>query len=209
MDQPTRQVFSANFDAGLQMLSHAVRICPDGLWQQHGRFYHLAYHTVIFADYYLTHPVRDFAPMPPYQLADPDDLPETAVDDVLPESAISRNQLLAFIEHIQKKNREFWAKDVDFEKRWIETDEIALHGLCPRACPAVFGNRNNVLQPAPPPASRRATQPIVTATRPDALRLGCRAPIKKPIGLRRVFIAISGKIYFALALASAMMAEVS
>ena len=131
MDQPTRQVFSANFDAGLQMLSHAVRICPDGLWQQHGRFYHLAYHTVIFADYYLTHPVRDFAPMLPYHLADPDDLPETAVDDVLPESAISRNQLLTFIEHIQKKNREFWAKDVDFEKRWIETDEIALHGLCP------------------------------------------------------------------------------
>lgn len=131
MEKHTRQVFAANFDAALRMLSNSVRICPDGLWQEHGRFYHLAYHTVIFADYYLSFPASDFDPMIPYTLADMDDLSETAVDDVLPTKPVMRAELLDYIESIRVKCHAIWKSDLDFEQTWILSAEVGMHGLCP------------------------------------------------------------------------------
>ena len=122
-----------NFAAVIDMLKSVVSICPDTLWEQEKKFYYITYHTVIFLDYYLSYPVKDFRPFLPYTLGDTDHLPEDAIDDVLPCAFYSKNEMLVYIDKIRAKCEKLICSSPHekFAARWIDENETGLHGLCP------------------------------------------------------------------------------
>jgi hypothetical protein len=122
-----------NFGAAIDMLGNAVMMCPTDLWEKQEKFYYLSYHTLIFLDYYLARPARDFQPQLPYLLHDPDHLPPGAVDDVLPARFYSQTEMLVALSNIREKCRNLIlnADDQRFSQPWIQPEETGLHGLCP------------------------------------------------------------------------------
>jgi hypothetical protein len=127
------QALWKNFAAAIDMLKQTIILCPDGLWQKDKRFFLLTYHTTIFLDYYLTNPVRDFVPNLPFVITDSSKLPGEAVDDVIPNRLYSKEEVLSYLSVIREKCRKMTiqlTKEKLMEK-WIEDDEIDLHGLCP------------------------------------------------------------------------------
>ena len=56
-------VIGRQFAAAIQMLRSAVEACPDDLWDDyaHGTpFWHLAYHSLFYADFYLSDDAETF-----------------------------------------------------------------------------------------------------------------------------------------------------
>lgn len=115
------------------MLTNAIGLCPDELWQRQTKFYYLSYHTAIFLDYYLTQPVKDFQPALSYTLTDETLLPPDAVDDVLPSHFYSRPELLSYMAAIREKCKTLITRsgEEQLTSKWIEVTEVDLHGLCP------------------------------------------------------------------------------
>lgn len=122
-----------NFAAVIDMLDNIIDICPEEIWEKDKQVYYMSYHTVIFLDYYLTSPVKDFTPLLPYTLCNPDQLPEGAVDDVLPSRFYSKNELMEYLVAIRQKCKQLILSTPaeKLSERWIMDDEIELHGLCP------------------------------------------------------------------------------
>jgi hypothetical protein len=120
-----------NFGAAIAMLRNAV--ATEEMWQEKRQFFYLSYHTAIFLDYYLSRPPRDFSPMLPYALADPERLPPGAIDDVLPLRHYRREEMEAYLLKVHEKCKSLIvnASDADFESAWIRPDEVSVHGLCP------------------------------------------------------------------------------
>ncbi len=128
-----REVLWKNFGAAIDMLSEAVRMCPETLWLRQDKFYYLSFHTAIFLDYYLANPVAGFKPVLPYKLTNPDELPPYAIDDVLPVRFYSRKEIRDGLGLIREKGRlrVLSAGEQTFVKPWIQPEEIAMHLGCP------------------------------------------------------------------------------
>lgn len=122
-----------NFAAAIEMLRSVIAKCPDEVWYSEKKFYYISYHTVIFLDYYLSNPVKEFQPYLPYTLGDADHLPAGAVDDVLPNAHYSKNELQYYVDRTREKCKELvcLSPTEKFNSKWIEEDEIEMHGLCP------------------------------------------------------------------------------
>jgi len=122
-----------NFAAMIDMLRDIITLCPEELWKKEKKIYYMVYHTSIFLDYYLTSPVKDFHPGLPFTIGDPENLPEGAIDDVIPDNFYSKKELLAYISSIRAKCKKLVIETpVEiFGQRWIKDDEINMHGLCP------------------------------------------------------------------------------
>jgi len=131
-----KNIFSAclwkNFGAAIDMLTNIIVICPDELWEKDKKFFYMAYHTVIFLDYYLTQPVREFHPGLSYTLGDPDNLPDEAVDDVIPDRHYTKEEFVSYLASIREKCKKLIlsASEGELAARWIKDDEIDMHGLC-------------------------------------------------------------------------------
>lgn len=122
-----------NFAAIIDMLDNIIALCSDELWEKDKQFYYMSYHVTIFLDYYLTSPVKEFIPLLPYKLTDPEKLPEGAVDDVLPCRFYSKEELRNALAISREKCKQLVLSTPaeKFSERWINDDEIELHGLCP------------------------------------------------------------------------------
>ncbi len=44
------------FGASIDMLHNAIAMWPDEQWEMKKRFFYIAYHTLVFLEYYLTNP---------------------------------------------------------------------------------------------------------------------------------------------------------
>lgn len=133
MEDKFKECLWINFAAEIDMLRNAVTMMPDELWQKEKKFFYLTYHTTIFLDFYLTKPVKDFAPALPYTIVDSNSLPEECIDDVIPNKFYTRHEILDYLTVIREKCRKIIilsASDRLIE-RWIDPSEINLHGLCP------------------------------------------------------------------------------
>ena len=127
-----QQTLWKNFAGTIDMLDVIVKICPEEVWQKEKRIYYMTYHTVIFLDYYLTTPVAAFTAMLPYHLGDPENLPAGAVDDVIPDKHYTREEVRACIASARVKCRKLCLQDLSvMNARWIQPEEVDLHGLCP------------------------------------------------------------------------------
>jgi len=133
MDDKYRAVLWKNFAASIDMLKNVIELCPDALWERKDKFFYMAYHTVIFLDFYLSYPVTAFEPKLPFTIVPDSELPPAAVDDVMPNRHYSREEMMAYIDWARKKCETFIGPDAsqDLMVLWIKKSEIGLHGLCP------------------------------------------------------------------------------
>ena len=60
-----KRIIKSQYGASLEMLRQAIVQCPDALWnspEDKNRFWHVAYHAVIYAHFYLHASEADFVP---------------------------------------------------------------------------------------------------------------------------------------------------
>jgi hypothetical protein len=133
MEDAFKQCLWKNFGAAIDMLSDVVELCPGTLWQSEKKFFYLSYHTLIFLDYYLSQPAKDFQATLPYTIVAADKLPPECVDDVIPDAFYSQAEILAYLASARSKCQRLILSTPPeaFGKRWIEDSEIEMHGLCP------------------------------------------------------------------------------
>ena len=116
------------FGAGIDMLKGIIRICPESYLHANKKIYYQVYHCLIFLDYYLTIPPKNFSPALPYTLVSPENIPVDAVDDILPVRLYSRDELLSYVDFCRKKCSQLLADltEEQMQQRWIdEPDELA------------------------------------------------------------------------------------
>ncbi len=123
----------SNFGGAIDMLSDTIANCTDEMWYREKKFFYMAFHTSIFLDYYLSYPVKEFSPALPYTIVPQDKMPGDAIDDVIPDKYYSRQELLEWLIAVRQKckNLILQSTEEQFNSKWIEADEIDLHGLCP------------------------------------------------------------------------------
>ncbi len=92
-----------NFAACIDMLKNAIELWPEEYWNSHKRFFFTAYHTIVFLDYYLTIPLEEFSALLPYTLMDFENIPEDAVDDVVPDKIYSKKESLEYVKYCREK----------------------------------------------------------------------------------------------------------
>jgi hypothetical protein len=105
-----REMLWRQFGAAIDMLSDALRDCPDELWEKSlwedlpdqwvaagfSAFWYLGYHTLFWLDLYLTGAEEGFAPPAPF------DLVEMEANEVLPRT-YTREELLRYVEYCRRK----------------------------------------------------------------------------------------------------------
>ena len=85
------------FGASIDTLEKAITLCPENLFAENKRFFYMTFHTLIFLDYYLTIPPQNFSSPLPYTITNPGDMPENAIDDLIPDRFYSKRELLDYL----------------------------------------------------------------------------------------------------------------
>lgn len=110
------------FGASMDMLRDAITLCPDGHFISNRKFFYIAYHTLVFLDYYMTIPPEDFTSPLPFTIREPADIPEDAIDDVIPDNMYSKEDLLGYLRSSRDKARQLIAglTEEKISQRWKE-----------------------------------------------------------------------------------------
>ena len=127
-----RSAIRQQFHAAIEMLANAIEACPDSVWsgQAPRAFWYLAFHVLFFLDLYLSEEGESrFHPPPPFGL--------TELQDVLPERAYGKDELLGYLEHCRKKldavmarMTEAWvASPCPFDYRAMSNGELLLYNM--------------------------------------------------------------------------------
>ena len=88
---------------------------PEDQWNTNKKFFYVAYHCLVYLDYYLTIPPTGFRAPLPYTLTDEDQLPEGAIDDVVPNRTYTKQELLDWLLFCREKCR-YTIKGLTMEK---------------------------------------------------------------------------------------------
>lgn len=91
------------FGASIDMLRNAITMWPEERWHTHTKFFYNAYHILIFLEYYLTIPPKNFSPLLPYTITGPNDTPDEAIDDLVPNRIYSKQELLDYLQTSRTK----------------------------------------------------------------------------------------------------------
>ncbi|HMQ47415.1 MAG TPA: DinB family protein [Saprospiraceae bacterium] len=129
MNQVVKESLWKQFGASLDMLENALIACPDALWDTETKFWHIAYHTLFFLDYYLSDEPLSFSPPAPFTMAE--------FEGRLPERVYSKEELLDYLQHGRQKCRTLIAglTEAGALKRFVDdiaddpTIEIILYNL--------------------------------------------------------------------------------
>ncbi len=104
-----QEAIGHQFTTALDMLREAIDKCPDALWDDRTDgtpFWHIAYHTLFFADFYLSDTDKDFVPqgfhVEHYHFL-PGDYGEWGGVVGTPDEAYSRAQLQGYCDHCRVK----------------------------------------------------------------------------------------------------------
>jgi len=120
MVQLIKESLWRQFGASIDMLHNAIAMWPDEQWETKKRFFYIAYHTLVFLEYYLTNPPpKDFIAELPF--TESDAMVEDAVDDVLPDRIYSKAELLNYLRSSREKCRKAIAglTDKNINDQWI------------------------------------------------------------------------------------------
>ena len=113
------------FGASIDMLNHAIAAWPDLYWYSEKRFFYMAYHTVVFLDYYLTlPPPAIFSSSLPFTFAEPEAIPPDAIDDIIPNEIYSKAELQNYLQRCRLKCQQFidGLTEEKLMARWKEAD---------------------------------------------------------------------------------------
>jgi hypothetical protein len=110
------------FGASIDMLKNAIMLWPEEYWETDKKFFYTAYHCLVFLDYYLTIPPKNFSSSLPFTLAESDDVPDEALDDVIPNTVYSKKELLDYLNTSRGKCHTLIAglTEEKLNERWIE-----------------------------------------------------------------------------------------
>jgi hypothetical protein len=124
MDQSTKAIVWNQFGASIDMLINVVAHCPDNYFEQHPRFYYIAFHSAIFLDYYLTIPPGDFLPLLSFTQKEQKDRPGEAIDDLIPDKMYSKQEIVGYLIKSREKCRRLIASvtNENFIQRFKEGD---------------------------------------------------------------------------------------
>jgi RimJ/RimL family protein N-acetyltransferase/uncharacterized damage-inducible protein DinB len=96
-----KRAVRTQFGAALESLERATVACPEALWSERrggaGAFGDMAFHTLFWADYYLSAQPEGFAPPEPFGLEEFD------YDGLLPPRVYSKAELGVFLAHVRRK----------------------------------------------------------------------------------------------------------
>jgi len=95
-----------HFGGSIDMLGNAITMWPEDQWTANKKFFYMAYHCLVFLDYYLTIPPTGFHASLPYTLTDESKLPEGAIDDVVPDRIYTKKELLEWLRLSREKCRD-------------------------------------------------------------------------------------------------------
>jgi uncharacterized damage-inducible protein DinB len=112
-------VLARQFAAAIQMLRAALEACPDELWDERAfgtPFWHLAYHTLFYTDFYLSDDenafqARDFHVERAIFL--PGNYEQFVGAVTTPEKAFTKSQLLDYADHCRRKSYETFNRLTD------------------------------------------------------------------------------------------------
>lgn len=111
------------FGASIDMLQNAISFCPESYFTTNKRFYYLAYHCVLFLDYYLSIPPKDFSPILPFTIKDKDQRPLESIGDIVPDKIYSKEELIDYINKSRLKCQNLIESLTDNEKLNIRFTE--------------------------------------------------------------------------------------
>jgi hypothetical protein len=112
------------FGASIDMLKNAIVLWPEERWDTHRKFFYTAYHCLVFLDYYLKIPAENLSSPLPFTLMEPANIPEGAVDDIIPDRIYSKQELLDYLQLSREKCREvIWSlTEEKLAERWVEQE---------------------------------------------------------------------------------------
>jgi hypothetical protein len=110
------------FGASIDMLSNSITLWPDDNWYNNKKVFYIAYHSAVFLDYYLTIPSKNFTSPLPFTLVESDNIPEDAIDDVIPDRIYTKRELLDYLQSSRKKCHRIIGglTEEKLNERWIE-----------------------------------------------------------------------------------------
>ncbi|KQS27015.1 DinB family protein [Dyadobacter sp. Leaf189] len=111
------------FGAAINTLGNAIEHCPEAVWQSKKRFFYIAYHSIVLADYYLTIPApEEFHSVLPFSFTEPDEIPDGVVGDMVPDKHYTQPEMLGYIEEVRAKLRDvvFSLSEEKVSERWVE-----------------------------------------------------------------------------------------
>jgi hypothetical protein len=111
------------FGASIDMLINVISNCPDNYFTTNKRFYYLAYHSVVFLDYYLSIPPKDFSPILTFTMKDKDQRPPESIGDMIPDKIYSRQELIDYLKHSRMKYKKLIGSLTNEEKLNIRFTE--------------------------------------------------------------------------------------
>ena len=95
-----------HFGGSIDMLGNAIAMWPEDQWNANKRFFYMAYHCLVFLDYYLTIPPNGFQAPLPYTLTDEEpngrQMPSTMW---CPDRIYSKQELLDWLRLSREKCR--------------------------------------------------------------------------------------------------------
>jgi hypothetical protein len=110
------------FGASIDMLKNAIQLYPEDQWNTNKKFFYNAYHCLVFLDYYLTIPPKNFSSPLRFTIIESGDVPADAIDDVIPDRIYTKKELLDYLQSSREKCRQVIAglTAEKLEERWIE-----------------------------------------------------------------------------------------
>lgn len=125
MDKTTKEILWNQFGASIDMLINAISNCSDDYFLKHKRFYYIAFHSTIFLDYYSTFPPKEFSPLLSFTQKEPNERPEEAIDDLIPDKIYSKKEILEYLQQSREKCKQiiYALTDERLNERFKEGDE--------------------------------------------------------------------------------------
>ncbi len=125
MIEPLKESLWTQFGASIDMLKNAITAWPEENWDTNKRFFYMAYHTLVFLDYYLTNPYQSFTSPLPFTFTEPANMPADAIDDVIPNKIYSKTELLNYLQASREKCRLLLTglTEEKLNERWVEDFE--------------------------------------------------------------------------------------
>ena len=99
------------FGASLDMVSNAIRRCPDTIWDNGRKFWYQAFHALWSTDYYLTRDAASFHPPAPFDMSE--------FEHRMPDRSYTRYELLTYTTYCRRKCRDTIARLTPESAEWI------------------------------------------------------------------------------------------
>lgn len=113
MIETIKQSLWRQLGASIDMLKDSILLCPDDEWDTERKIWYQAFHTLFFADYYLSQEPKTFTPPAPFT--------ESEFEDSMPERTYSKTELINYLSTCRQKAKNLIDNltEQSVEARWI------------------------------------------------------------------------------------------